>query len=40
MKRLKNLLALAYEFADGYMALLPHMENLALHMKENFGKFD
>ncbi len=34
---LQNLLALAYDFIDGCKGLLPHIENLKEHEKENFG---
>jgi hypothetical protein len=33
---LHKLLALAYDFADGYKELLPSIENLGNHIKENF----
>lgn len=35
---LQRLLALAYDFADGYMELLPYIEDLGKHMKENFDE--
>jgi len=37
---LQKLLALAYDFADGYKGLLPHIEYLGKHMKENSAEED
>ncbi len=35
---LQRLLSFAYDFADGYKELLPHIEYLGKHMKEDFAE--